>query len=80
MRLHRIYTSLDIFIRKIASGSEEAVCLLNAKRKPHFVRGKFGVDHVEALLGWFIYLTWQYMLNQVSFSAWVLGTFFPSGR
>ena len=47
-------------------------------------------DHVEALLGWFIYLTWQYdvefeervhdtldMLNQVLFNAWVLGTFFP---
>ena len=47
-------------------------------------------DHVEALLGWFIYLTSQYdfkfgervhgiidMLNQASFSAWVLGTFFP---
>ena len=47
-------------------------------------------DHVEALLGWFIYLTWQYdikfgervhdildMLNQAFFSAWVLGTFFP---
>ena len=47
-------------------------------------------DHVEALLGWFIYLTWQYdikfgervhdildMLNQALFSAWVLGTFFP---
>ena len=47
-------------------------------------------DHVEALLGWFIYLTWQYdikfgervhdildMLNQVIFNAWVLGTFFP---
>ena len=45
-------------------------------------------DHVEALLGWFIYLTSQYdfkfgervhgiidMLNQASFSAWVLGTF-----
>ena len=50
-------------------------------------------DHVEALLGWFIYLTWQYdfkfgervhdildMLNQAFFSAWVLGTFFPSDR
>ena len=48
-------------------------------------------DHVEALLGWFIYLTSQYdfkfgervhgiidMLNQALFSAWVLGTFFPS--
>ena len=47
-------------------------------------------DHVEALLGWFIYLTWQCdvefeervhdtldMLNQVLFNAWVLGTFFP---
>ena len=50
-------------------------------------------DHVEALLGWFIYLTSQYdfkfgarvhdiidMLNQAFFSAWVLGTFFPSDR
>ena len=65
----------------------------NAKRNPHFETGKFGLDHVEALLGWFIYLTWQYdmkfgepvhdmldMLNQALFSAWVLGTFFPSDR
>ena len=42
--LYRTYTSLDIFIRKIASGSEEAVCLSNAKRNPHFGTGKFGVD------------------------------------
>ena len=46
---------------------------------------------MDALLGWFIYLTWQFdfkfgervhdtinMLNQALFSKWVLGTFFPS--
>ena len=43
--LYRTYTSLDIFIRKIVSGSEEAVCLSNAKRNPHFETCKFG-------LGW----------------------------
>ena len=42
--LYRTYTSLDIFIRKIASGSEEAVCLSNAKRIPHVGTGKFGLD------------------------------------
>ncbi len=42
---YRTYTSLDIFIRKIASGSEDAVCLSNAKRNQHFGTGKFG-------LGW----------------------------
>ena len=42
--LYRTYTSLDIFIRKIVSGSEEAVCLSNAKRNPHFETGKFGLD------------------------------------
>ena len=42
--LYRTYTSLDIFIRKIASGSEEAACLSNAKRNPHLGTGKFGVD------------------------------------
>ena len=42
--LYRTYTSLDIFIRQIVSGSEEAVCLSNAKRNPHFETGKFGLD------------------------------------
>ena len=50
-------------------------------------------DHVEALLGWFIYMSsrpgFEFeervhdiidMLNQALFSAWVLGTFFPSDR
>ena len=50
-------------------------------------------DHVEALLGWFIYMSsrpgFEFeervhdtidMLNQAFFSAWVLGTFFPSDR
>ena len=48
-------------------------------------------DHVEALLGWFIYWTLRYgaefperahnildMLNQALFNAWVLGTLFLS--
>ena len=43
--LCRTYTSLDMFFRKIVPGSEEAVCLSNAKRNPHFETGKFG-------LGW----------------------------
>ena len=43
--LYRIYTSLDLFIRKkvhSVSGSEEAVCLSNAKRRQHFETGKWG--------------------------------------
>ena len=43
--LYRIYTSLDLFIRKkvhSVSGSEEAVCLPNAKRSQHFETGKWG--------------------------------------
>ena len=43
--LYRIYTSLDLFIRKkvhSVSGSEEAVCLSNAKRSQHFETGKWG--------------------------------------
>ena len=41
--LYRIYTSLDLFIRKkvhSVSGSEEAVCPSNAKRKRHCETGK----------------------------------------
>ena len=43
--LYRTYTSFDIFIRKkvhSVSGSEEAVCLSNAKRSQHFETGKWG--------------------------------------
>ena len=42
--LYRTYTSLHISIRKIVSGSEEAVCLSNAKRHPHFGTGKCCLD------------------------------------
>ena len=43
--LYRIYTSLDLFIRKkvhSVSGSEEAVCTSDAKRKRHCETGKWG--------------------------------------
>ena len=45
--LYRIYSSLDIFIRKeqhSVSGSEGAVVLHNAKRKRHLDTDKFGLD------------------------------------
>ena len=48
-------------------------------------------DHVEAMLGWFIFWTWRYgaefpervinifdMLNQALFNEWVLGNLFSS--
>ena len=41
----RTYTALEIFIRKkvhSVSGSEEAVCMSNAKRSQHFETGKWG--------------------------------------
>ena len=41
----RTYTALEIFIRKkvhSVSGSEEAVCLSNAKRSQRFETGKWG--------------------------------------
>ena len=41
----RTYTALEIFIRKkvhSVSGSEEAVCPSNAKRKRHCETGKWG--------------------------------------